>query len=79
MPEPIKLFITYSHRDRSSLETLEEKLAVLKQNGQIKPWSDNEILPGDRWREAIAESLKGADILLYVVSGIVGQPCVGEL
>ena len=68
MSEPLKVFITYSHQDTDAKDKLIECLAVMKQQDMITTWHDNEILPGDKWREAISDNLANSDILLYLVS-----------
>ena len=81
MSEPLKVFITYSHRDKAAKNTLIDRLAVMRQQGLITIWHDNEILPGDRWYEDIAENLVGSDILLYLVSAssLASENCNKEL
>ena len=68
MSSPLKVFITYSHKDKKAKDALITFLAVMVQNGLIDIWHDNEILPGDKWREAISNNLQSSDILLYMVS-----------
>ena len=48
MSESLKVFITYSHRDKAAKNTLIDRLAVMEQQDLITIWHDNEILPGDR-------------------------------
>ena len=44
-------------------------------------WHDNEILPGDKWREKISNNLADSDILLYLVSAasLASKNCNKEL
>ena len=51
MNKPLKVFITYAHKNREAKDKLIECLAVIKNEGLISIWHDNEILPGDKWRE----------------------------
>ena len=68
MSKLLKVFITYSHQDTDAKDKLIECLAVMKQKDMITTWHDNEILPGDKWREAISNNLTDSDILLYLIS-----------
>ena len=81
MSKPLKVFITYSHQDTDAKDKLIECLAVMKQQDTITTWHDNEILPGDKWREAISDNLANSDILLYLVSAssLASENCNKEL
>ncbi|MXV72970.1 tetratricopeptide repeat protein, partial [Candidatus Poribacteria bacterium] len=74
-------FITYSHKDIKAKEQLITYLAVMKSEGSINIWSDNEILPGDTWRDSISKKLAESDILLYLVSdnSLASESCNREL
>ena len=56
-------------------------MPFLKQEGIIDIWHDNEILPGDRWRDAIFSNLADSDLLLYLVSAdsLNSENCNKEL
>ena len=81
MSKPLKVFITYSHRDTDTREELRIRLAVMEQQGIIKLWYDNEILPGDEWYKDISNNLSDSDILLYLVSAssLASNNCNKEL
>ena len=81
MSEPLKIFITYAHKDKAAKNELKTRLAVMEQQDEIKIWHDNEILPGDTWREAIFNNLAESDILLYLVSAasLASKNCNKEL
>ena len=53
MSKELKVFITYARKDSAAKDELITRLAVLKREGLISIWHDNEILPSDRWREEI--------------------------
>ncbi|MYG08792.1 tetratricopeptide repeat protein, partial [Candidatus Poribacteria bacterium] len=74
-------FITYSHKDLKAKEQLITFLAAMKSEGSINIWSDNEILPGDTWRDSISKKLAESDILLYLVSdnSLASESCNREL
>lgn len=81
MSEPLKIFITYSHKDRQQNTELKTRLAVMENEGKIKLWDDNEILPGDEWYKDISTNLAASDILLYLVSAtsLASKNCNKEL
>ena len=81
MSEPLKIFITYARKDKAAKNELKTRLAVMEQQGKITIWHDNEILPGDTWREAIFNNLAESDILLYLVSAdsLASENCNKEL
>ena len=68
MSKPLKIFVTYSHKDTAAKEELITLLAVMKREGLIDIWHDNEITGGERWRDAIFRNLANSDLLLYLVS-----------
>ena len=81
MGESLKIFTTYAHSDTAAKEALKARLAAMARQGEIAIWHDNEMLPGDRWREAISNNLAEADILLYLVSAdsLAAENCNREL
>ena len=81
MSKPLKVFITYAHKNTEAKDKLITYLAVLKQNGLIDVWHDNEILPGDKWRDAIFNNLADSDILLYLTCpySLASENCNKEL
>ena len=68
MSKPLKIFITYSHKNTKEKDDLITHLALLKREGIISIWHDNEILPGDVWRDTIFSNLADSDLLLYLTS-----------
>ena len=82
MVKPLKIFITYSHKNTEAKDELITHLAVMKSEGLISIWHDNEIVPGDRWREEIFSThLPTSDLLLYLVSSysLASENCNKEL
>ena len=81
MSDPLKIFITYSHKDLQQNNELKVRLAVMESEGQIELWDDNEILPGDEWYKDISNNLADSDILLYLVSAtsLASKNCNKEL
>ncbi len=81
MSKPLKVFITYSHKNTAEKDELITRLALLKREGIISIWHDNEILPGDKWRDAIFSNLADSDLLLYLTSAdsLESENCNKEL
>ena len=77
----LKVFITYSHKNTKAKDQLITRLGFLKREGIINIWHDNEILPGDKWRDAIFNNLADSDLLLYLVSAnsLDSENCNKEL
>ena len=68
MCKPLKVFIIYSHKDTAAKDKLITYLGVLRNEGLIDIWHDNEILASDKWRDVISSNLAKSDLLLYLVS-----------
>lgn len=68
MSQPLKVFITYSHKDTAAKDKLITLLTGLERENLINIWHDNEITVGDKWHEAIFNNLADSDILFYLVS-----------
>jgi len=68
MENPLKVFISYSHKDEKFIEEFKKHLAPLKNEGIIEEWYDRKIYPGDDWQQEIENNLKDADIILLFIS-----------
>ena len=82
MNEPLKGFITYSHKDAEQKEELRERLAVMEQQNEMTPWDDCQLTPGDEaLQEDILEKVADSDLLLYLVSAasLASKNCNREL
>ena len=81
MGKPLKVFITYSHKNTAEKDELITRLTLLKREGIIDIWHDNEILPGDVWRDTIFSNLADSDLLLYLTSvhSLDSENCNEEL
>ena len=66
--QPLKVFISYSHKDKNLKEQLERHLATLKSLGEVALWHDQEVEAGTEWEPQIKAALEEADILLLLVS-----------
>lgn len=68
MPEPKRIFLSYSHKDDSYREELETHLAGLRRLKLIEMWTDRAIDGGEDWNQTISDKLESADIILFLVS-----------
>ena len=66
--KPVKIFISYSHRDEKLRQRLETHLYALKREGLIEAWQDRRIAAGQDWAGVISENLEGSQIILLLVS-----------
>lgn len=80
MSSPIKVFVSYSHRDEALRKELEAHLAPLRREGVIEHWHDRMIVPGDAWEDSIEEMLAAADLYLFLISPdfIASDYCYGK-
>ena len=53
MVKPLKLFISYSHKDQEQLDELVKYLKNLVDNGKIEPWTDRLLEIGSSWDSVI--------------------------
>lgn len=81
MSKPLKIFVTYAHKDKVAKDKLISSLAVMEREGKIKLWNDNEIRPGDEGRNIIFRNLTKSDLMLYLVSAasLDSENCNKEL
>lgn len=73
MPEarvelPLRIFLSYSHKDDELREKFLSHLSPLRQDGLIDAWHDRRITAGAEWAGAIDEHLNSADIIILLVS-----------
>jgi len=64
----IKLFISYSHKDKKYLEIFETHLAVLKREDLVESWFDQKILPGNKWNKSIENNLLSSQLIVFLIS-----------
>lgn len=48
-----KIFISYSHKDESYKEQLDEHLTLLERNNFVSTWHDRKIVGSDQWKDKI--------------------------
>lgn len=64
----MKAFISYSHADAKHLERLHKHLAMLRRDGSLKDWTDNEVLPGGKIDAEISAGLHDSELFIAMAS-----------
>ena len=75
------LFYSYSHKDKAHRARMEDALTLLrKQEGELRDWSDQQIVPGQRIDDEVRRKLEEADIVVFLVSPsfLASEPCMSE-
>jgi TIR domain/Cytochrome P460 len=65
---PLKIFISYSHKDETFKAELVTMLAGLQNRGIVDTWQDRLIEPGDEWNKFIQNAMNNCDLALLLVS-----------
>jgi hypothetical protein len=65
---PLKVFVSYSHKDEEFKDDLMTMLAGLQRQGLIDAWQDRRIEEGDEWRQAIQDAMSSCDLAVLLVS-----------
>ena len=68
MASTVEIFLSYAHKDRIWKDRLIEHLSLLKQQGHIAMWYDQDISAGVEWQQAIHEHLDNAQVILLLIS-----------
>lgn len=68
LSEPLKVFISYSHRDKAWKEMMIPHLNSLIRQKYITLWFDNMILPGTEIDAKVVQALKESQIVLLLIS-----------
>jgi len=66
--KPVKVFISYAHRDQKLVRALQAHLSLLRREGIIEDWHDRMISPGTAWESAVSSYLETADLILLLIS-----------
>jgi hypothetical protein len=66
--KPMKVFLSYSHRDDVLRNELVKHLSILRREGIIDTWHDRLIGAGTEWKNAIDRQLEAAGLILLLVS-----------
>lgn len=65
---PLKVFISYSHKDEDWKNDLLAQFNNMETQGLINIWQDRMINPGDLWDASIKQALSESDLVLFLVS-----------
>ena len=65
---PLKIFISYSHKDEKFKDELVTMLAGLQRRGIVDAWQDRRIEAGDEWNKSIQDAMNDCDLALLLVS-----------
>lgn len=68
MSQAIKIFISYSRKDKAYKEELVEFLAPMRRKGIIESWNDKDIIAGEQWEDELLEQLAAAHIVIFLIS-----------
>ncbi|MCB1036614.1 MAG: SUMF1/EgtB/PvdO family nonheme iron enzyme, partial [Acidobacteria bacterium] len=79
MPQPARVFVSYSHEDDRYRVALTRHLRLLERQGLIESWFDRKILPGEALDAAIQRELERAEVVLFLVSAdfLASEYCYG--
>ena len=74
------VFFSYSHKDETLRDELENHLKLLVREKVIAVWHDRKILPGTEWGGEIDRHLEQAKIILLLISAdfIASEYCWGK-
>lgn len=67
-PQPLSVFISYSHKDEEFKDELVVHLANLRRQGKIQAWQDRDIEAGAEWDAEIKQQLESAEIILLLIT-----------
>lgn len=68
MTSRIEVFVSYAHEDTVFLHGLQKHLLLLKKQGLICDWYDQDIIAGTEWQWDVRKHLDTASIILLLVS-----------
>jgi hypothetical protein len=66
--KPVRIFISYAHKDKAYWAAFHEAAAVLRRRGLISEWFDGKIVPGEAFEPEIFEQLTRAEIVVLLLS-----------
>ena len=77
---PLRLVYSYSHKDERLRDELDTHLKILERQNLILSWHDRCIMPESTGNTEIDSNLKGADIILILVSAdfMASDYCYGH-
>jgi internalin A len=66
--QAVRLFYCYARKDKSLRDEMETHLKLLKRQGLIESWHDQDVEAGEEWKRKIDSNLERADIILLLIS-----------
>lgn len=66
--EQVKIFFSYSHKDREYLDEFKEYIKIFERNNLVERWDDNELVVGEKWDKTIKDKIYSADIIIFLLS-----------
>lgn len=76
----LKIFISYSHKDETSVKKFINHISPLKNNGILQEWYDRKIETGEEFQGDIDNNLQNADIICLIISDnfLSSKACLEE-
>lgn len=65
---PLRVFLSYSHKDEKAIDELRKDLKLMERNGIIRPWYDRALTAGEKWEPRILQELNEADAIVCQLS-----------
>ncbi|MGH7600157.1 MAG: TIR domain-containing protein, partial [bacterium] len=65
---PLKVFISYSHKDEEWKDRLLPHLNVLAKQNRLEVWDDRRIAAGDDWLPEIEQAINSCHVALLLIS-----------
>ena len=65
---PLKVFISYSHKDRGACEELKSHLQPFADKHLIVVWVDDRTLAGEEWEGPVSDNLNSAHLTILLLS-----------
>ncbi len=65
---PVKIFISYSHKDEPFKNELDIILISLQRRGIVGTWQDRRIEPGSEWLDLITKVIEECEMAILLVS-----------
>ena len=64
----VKVFISYSHKDREALERFQRFLLPLERKELVNAWDDTRIKQGDDWKAEVDKALADSKVAVLFIS-----------
>jgi hypothetical protein len=76
---PIRIFLSYAHRDKSLADELQHHLGTLQRLDIVSGWDDHNIGSGANWENKVSIEMERSEIILLLVSAdfIASDYCWG--